>query len=86
MSGWGLGGACKGVQLINVVQSDMYICVQVCALNTDLMPATPTREFLSGFDRGGMSLRTNIYAHKQTHQGLQQCPIGAVTLRPPVLF
>lgn len=42
------------------------VCVSVCVLNTDLMHATPTREFLLGFDRGGMSPRTNIYAHKQT--------------------
>lgn len=28
------------------------------------MLATPTREFLSGFDRGGMSLHINVYTNK----------------------
>lgn len=41
----------------------VYKCVRV--LNTDLTPATPTREFLSGFDRGRMSQQTNIYVHKR---------------------
>lgn len=67
----GLGGARRwygsGVQLIGVLRlSYVYLCCKyVCVLNTDLMPATPTREFLSGFDKGRMSQQNNIYVHKQ---------------------
>lgn len=31
----------------------LWVCSHACVLNTDFMPATPTREFLSGFDGGG---------------------------------
>lgn len=50
----------------------VYKCVHacVCVLNTDLTPATPTREFLSGLDRGRMSQQTNIYIHKRCKTGV----------------
>lgn len=55
------------------------VCIQVCVLNTDLMPATPTREFLSGFDRGRMWQQNNIYVRKHyTPKALTVSYIGAV--------
>lgn len=50
----------------------LIVCVHacVCVLNTDLTPATPTREFLSGLDRGRMSQQTNIYVHKHCKTGV----------------
>lgn len=78
-SGWGRG-ARMGVQLIMltnlclrlIVCVCVYKCVHACVLNTDLTPATPTREFLSGFDRGRMSQQTNIYVHKRCKTGVAQ--------------
>lgn len=68
----GLGGAC----CLNASAADQLfctlislflcncVCVQERMLNTDLMSATPTREFLTGSDRERMSQHTNISVQK----------------------
>lgn len=84
-SGWGLvlAWVCSWSMFYTLVFifvcNYVCVCIQVCVLNTDLMPATPTREFLSGFDRGRMWQQNNIYVRKHyTPKALTVSYIGAV--------